>query len=199
MKQILVVIVLSFAIASPAASAATAAARSAPAAPAPVTSAAVDSPAHATLADTAHWKVYAGGQLGDSIVGGLLGLQINRMYSLEARYDYHDPVYQPNNTLKSSSAGVAGLAMFPLKFSDMEPFYMFAKAGYERTKDKLTVHDPGLPGFFPPSTTIATTVRKRVTASAGVQYEFSNSFSGRFGKNFVGSDHSVFIAAIYQF
>lgn len=199
MKKILVAIVLSFAIASPAASAAPVAARSAPAAPVPATPAAPAQPVHATPADSAHWKLYAGAQLGDSIVGGLLGLQINRMYSLEVRYDYHDPVYQPNNTLNSSSVGIAGLAMFPLKLSDMEAFFMFAKAGYERTKDKLTVSDSGLPGFFLPSTTITTTVRKRVTASAGVHYEFSKSFSGRFGKNFVGSDHSVFLAAIYQF
>lgn len=152
-----------------------------------------------TSADTIHW-LYAGAQVGDSIVGGLLGLQINKMYSLEARYDYVDTLYQPNNTVKSSSVGIAGVAMFPLKLSDMEPFFIFAKTGFERSTVKSTTVDSGLPGIsgFPPTTTATTTIIKRVMVGGGAQYDFSKKVSGRIGVNFIGSDHSVYLAAIYK-
>jgi hypothetical protein len=212
MKQILVAILLSFSIAAPGASAATASSAPVPAVPVRAAPAAATqaptvptsptaeaaAPARATSADTDRWRLYAGAQLGDSIVGGLVGLQINRMYSLEARYDYVDTVYQPNNTVKSSSVGIAGIAMFPLRLSDMEPFAIFAKAGYERTTDKSTTSDPGLPGLFPPSTTVTTIKRKRVTVGAGVQYDFSKKVSGRIGMNAIGSDHSAYLAAIFK-
>jgi len=213
MKQILVAILLSFSIVAPVASAATV--RSTPA-PAPVPAAPVpaapvtatpatpvptsvtSTPVRAATDDKSHW-LYVGAQLGDSIVGALLGLQINKMYSLEFRYDYVDPIYQPNYTFNSSSAGIAGIAMFPLKLNDMEPFFIFVKAGYERTKDKSTTYDPGLPGYFPPTTTVTTTTRNRVVVGAGAQYDFTRSVSGRIGMNSIGSDHSVYLAAIYKF
>jgi hypothetical protein len=153
--------------------------------------------ANASKADAT--RLYVGGQLGDSIVGGLLGLQFNRTFSLEARYDYIDTVYQPNTTIRASSTGVAGIGMYPVKLGDMEPFFIFAKAGYERTTTKSTTDDPGIPGLFPATTTKTTTVRKRVVVGAGVQYDFSRDVSGRIGVNAVGSDHSVYLAAIYKF
>jgi hypothetical protein len=178
MERILAITLLSFFIAAPAAAA--------PAA------AATNPKADAT-------RLYVGAQLGDSIVGGMLGLQINKTYALEARYDYVDTVYQPNTTIKASSTGIAGLGMYPLKFGDMEPFFIFLKAGYERNTTKSTTNDPGIPGFFPATTTVTTTVRKRVIVGAGVQYDFSRDTSGRIGMNAVGSDHSVYLAAIYKF
>lgn len=144
-------------------------------------------------------RLYVGAQLGDSIVGGLLGLQINRTYSLEARYDYVDTVYQPNNVVKASSTGIAGIGMYPLRIADMDQFYIFGKAGYERTTTKSTTSDPGIPGLFSPTTTVVTTIRKRTVVGAGVQYDFSRDFSGRIGMNAVGSDHSTYITAIYKF
>jgi hypothetical protein len=201
MKQILVAILLSFAIAAPTAFAVTASSAPALGAPVRVTSAPTaeaTTPVHATSVDTDRWRLYAGAQLGDSIVGGLVGLQISKMYSLEARYDYVDTLYQPNNTVKSYSVGLAGIAMFPLKLGDMEPFFIFAKAGYERTTEKSTVSDPGLPGLFPPTITVTTIQRKRVTVGTGVQYDFSRNVSGRFGVNALGSDHSVYLAAILK-
>jgi opacity protein-like surface antigen len=148
--------------------------------------------------DTSHW-LYVGAQLGDSVVGGLLGLQFTKNYSLEVRYDYIDPVFQPNNKITASSTGAAGVAMFPVKLSGVEPFFLFAKAGYERTKSKSTTFDPGIPGLFPATTSVTTTVRKRVTVGAGAQYDFTNNVSGRVGMNAIGSDHSVYLAAIYKF
>lgn len=151
-----------------------------------------------TTSDSTHSKLYAGAQLGDSIVGGLIGLSINKTYSLEARYDYVDTVYLVNTTTKTSSIGIAGVALFPLKLSSPEPFYIFTKAGYERTTVKAVTKDPGIPGLFPPTTTTATTLKKRVLIGAGIQYDFSTRVSGRVGINFIGNDHSVYLAALYK-
>jgi len=215
MKRILIATLLSFAILAPAASAATA--RSAPAtapapapvstpakvpapAPAPATTAAPAlAPAPAPAPDSSRWRMYVGAQLGDSVVGGLIGLQINKTYSLEARYDYVDPIYQPNNTVESSNADISGLAMFPLKLGNMDPLFIYAKAGYERTTEETTITDPGLPGITPPTTTTTTVVNKRVTAGAGLQHDFSNNATGRIGVNAVGSNHTVYLTAIYKF
>ncbi|MBU0621942.1 MAG: outer membrane beta-barrel protein [Gammaproteobacteria bacterium] len=175
MKRILTVTLLSFSFAAPALAA----------------------PASTPNADAT--RLYVGAQLGDSIVGAMLGLQINRSYALEIRYDYIDTIYQPNTTIRASSAGIAGIGMYPVKFGDMDPFYIFAKAGYERSKTKSTTNDPGIPGLFPATTTVTTTFRKRVVVGAGVQYDFSADVSGRIGMNAVGTDHSVYLAAIYKF
>jgi hypothetical protein len=181
MKRILPITLLSFAIAAllliaPAAAAATTYAAN----------------ANAT-------RLYIGAQLGDSIVGGLLGLQINRAFSFEARYDYIDTIYQPNTTIKASSTGAALLGMHPVQLGDMDPFSIFLKAGYERTTTKTTTDDPGIPGLLAATTTVTTTVRKRAVVGAGVQFDLSRDVSGRFGMNAVGSEHSVYITAIYKF
>jgi len=193
MKRILFLILLSFAISAPAANAAKSR---------PSTQAKSQIKTKPVSADSRHKRrsgLYVGAQLGDSIVGGLLGITISNIYSLEVRYDYADPVYQPNNTVNSSSIGISGIAMFPLKVSDLEPLFMFAKAGYERSKVESTTNDPGIPGFFPPTTTIITSTRKRVMIGAGFEHDFSKKFSGRIGVNFVGSDHSTYLTAIYKF
>jgi len=119
---------------------------------------------------------------------------------MEASYDYVDPVYTPTTTLNTSRAGVSGLALFPIKFSEMGPMAIFIKAGYARTTDKYTVKDPGLgiPGF-PATTTVTTTLTTGVTGGAGVQVDLSNNTTARLGANYVGGDRSVFLAALYKF
>ena len=154
--------------------------------------------APANAADANHW-LYLGARLGDSTAGGLLGLQFTRTYSLELSYDYIDTLYQPNYTVKSSTTAAAFVGMFPVKLGDLDSFSVFAKAGYERNTTKATTYDPGIPGLFGSTTTVTTTIRKRAVVSVGAQYDFTRNFSGRIGKNAIGTDHSVYIAAIYQF
>jgi len=182
MERILPITLLSFAIAAPLVAL--------PAAAAPASKA----------ANSDATRMYVGAQLGDSIVGGLLGLQINSTFSFEARYDYIDTIYYPNTTIKASSTGVALLGMHPVQLGDMDPFSIFLKAGYERTTTKTTTTDPGIPGLpFPATTTVTTTVRKRAVVGAGMQFDLSPDVSGRIGMNAVGSEHSVYITAIYKF
>ncbi len=144
-------------------------------------------------------RLYVGGQLGDSAVGGILGLQINSAFSLEARYDYIDTENQPNTTIDEYCVGLTGLGMYPVQFGKMAPFYIFVKAGYEQTTTETTTHDPGIPGVSSPTTTVTTKERKRTVVGAGVQHDFNRDVSGRIGVNAVGSDHTVFITAIYKF
>jgi len=194
MEKILPVVLLSLAFAVPA-SAATLG--SAPTTGAPAVAATTPPPAKAT--ESNHW-VYFGAKLGDSTVGGLLGLQFTKRYSLEFSYDYIDSIYQPNYTVKSSTTGVAAVGTFPVKFAELDPFFVFAKAGYERNTTKSTAYDPAIPGLpVGSTTTVTTTIRKRAVVSLGAQYDFTRSFSGRIGKNAIGTDHSVYIAAVYQF
>lgn len=165
----------------------------------------IETPASTTPAvEPKFSRIYLGAQLGDSIVGGLVGLQISKMYSVEVRYDYVDTVYIPNSNTKSSNIGLSGVALFPLKLSelklsDMEPFYVFAKTGYERSTVKTTITDPGLgtPGFSPTSNT-STIVKGRLLIGGGAQYDFTKKFSGRVGVNFIGSDNSVYLTVLYK-
>jgi hypothetical protein len=187
--------------------------RSAPAATTPTTPAPTSSPiatpietptATNSTVEPKFSRMYLGAQLGDSIVGGLVGLQISKMYSVEVRYDYVDTVYIPNSNTKSSNIGLSGVALFPLKLSElklseMEPFYVFAKTGYERSTVKTTTTDPGLgtPGLLGSSNT-TTIVRGRLLIGGGTQYDFTKKFSGRVGVNFIGSDNSVYLSVLYK-
>lgn len=138
--------------------------------------------------------------MGDSTIGALLGYQISRMYAMEISYDYVDPIYTATTSLKTSRASASGLALFPIKFSEMGPMAIFIKVGYTRTTDKYTVNDPGL-GIpaFPATSTVTTTLKTGVSGGAGVQVDLSNNTTARLGGNYVGGDRSVYLAAIYKF
>lgn len=153
--------------------------------------------ANAASADAT--RFYVGAQLGDSVVGGILGLQINKTFSLEARYDYIDTENQPNTTIDKYGVGLTLIGMYPVKFGKMAPINLFIKAGYEQTTTETTTYDPGIPGIYDPSTILTTKERKRTVVGAGAQFDLSQDVSGRIGVNAVGSDHTVFITAIYKF
>lgn len=147
---------------------------------------------------------YMGAQVGDSTIGALLGYQLSKMYAIEVSYDYVDPtntveVSGATTRLETSRVGISGLALFPIKFSDMGPMAIYIKVGYARTTDKSTFNDPGIPGFLPASTTVTTTLKTGVTGGAGVQVDLSNSSTARLGVNYVGGDRSVYLAALYKF
>jgi len=149
---------------------------------------------------------YVGASVGDSTIGVLMGYQISKMYAMELEYDYVDPIDTVEASggttrLAKSRVGISGLALFPIKFSDMGPMAIYIKAGYAGTSEKYTVNDPGIPGFpaFPATTTVTTTVTTGVTGGAGVQVDLSNNSTARLGINYVGGDRSVYLAALYKF
>lgn len=145
---------------------------------------------------------YIGAQLGDSSVGLVMGFQFTKMFGLEISYDYFDPLYTRAVTTtiaEKNRLGASGLAMFPVKFSDMGPMALYVKVGYARTIDKVTTDDPGLPPSLPASTFITTTSRTTVTGGAGVHVDMSKNASVRLGMNVVGSEHSTYLAVLYRF
>jgi opacity protein-like surface antigen len=145
---------------------------------------------------------YFGAQLGDSSVGAVMGYQFTKMFGMEISYDYFDPIYTRAvtvTTAEKNRLGVSGLAMFPIKFSEMGPMALYVKVGYARTTDKLTTDDPGLPPSIPASTFITTTSVTGVTGGAGIHVDISNSASVRLGVNVVGSERATYLAALYHF
>jgi opacity protein-like surface antigen len=174
------------------------AAASTPAAPAPA------APVRTAPAAT-NLGLYAGAQVGDSTIGALLGYQFSKMYAMEFSYDYVDPIHTAyasgaTTNLEVSRIGVSGLAMFPIKFSEMGPMAIYIKVGYGRTTDTYTVSDPGL-GIpaFPATTTVTTTLKTGVTGGAGVNVDLSSNTTARLGTNLLGEDRSVYLAVIYKF
>lgn len=172
------------------------AAETAPAAPARLAPAAPTRPAPPAASNSG---MYIGAQLGDSSVGALLGYQISRMFSMEISYDYVDPVYGPTTKQERSRAGASGLAMFPVKFSEMGPMAIYVKVGYGRSTERFTVNDPGSPPLLPATTSVTTTSTTGVTGGAGIHVDLSNSALVRLGFNVVGSDRSTYLAAMYKF
>ena len=149
--------------------------------------------------DANHSRFHAGVQLGDSSIGASLGYQISSMFAMELSYDYLDPKYTPTTLSETSRIGASGIALFPIKFSDMGPMAIFVRVGYARTTDKYTVNDPGLGPGFPPTSTVTTTIKSGVQGGAGVQVDLSANTSARLGVHVVGTERSVYMAALYRF
>lgn len=183
------------------------------AAPAPVTTAPVrpvqtaapaQTPASARTPQAAASSsaFYLGAQVGDSTIGAMLGYQFSKMYAMEISYDYVDPIRTSTATgktsLEVSRVGASGLAMFPIKFSEMGPMAIFIKVGYARTTEVYTVNDYAV-GTLSATTSVTTTLKTGVTGGAGVQVDLSSSTTARLGVNYVGGDRSVFLAALYKF
>jgi Outer membrane protein beta-barrel domain len=215
MKQILIATLIASTMATPAFAAKfipatpapnTATSTAIPASPARTVLAAVTTPAapaaaaRATPATATNPGWYAGAQVGDSTIGALLGYQLSKMYAMEFSYDYVDPLLTPTTSLEIYRLGVSGLALFPIKFSEMGPMAIYVKVGYGRTTETYTFNDPGL-GIpaFPATTTVTTTLKTGVTGGAGVNVDLSSNTTARLGKNLLGDDRSVYLAVIYKF
>jgi opacity protein-like surface antigen len=220
-KHIIIVALLTSAVSAPASAArylhASSAPASAPTASQPVYTAPVRiaavaaepqktpppaAPVHPAAKNSAF---YLGAQVGDSTIGAFMGYQISKMYAMEISYDYVDPVDTfvtggATTRLEKSRVGVSGLALFPIKFSEMGPMSIYIKVGYGRTTENYTVNDPGLGSpSFPATTTITTTLTTGVTGGAGVQVDLSSNTTARLGASYVGGDRSVYLAAMYKF
>ena len=213
MKQLLIALMFTSAFATPALAAKLVPASSAPASPitpavpvrtvvaaATVATPATPTPAAPLQPPSTRSIFYVGAQLGDSTIGAIGGYQINKIYAMEVSYDYVDTKYTPTTILENSRIGVSGLAVFPIKFSEMGPMALYVKVGYGRSTEKFTLNDPGLgTPAFPPTATVTTTFKTGVTGGAGVQVDLSNNTTARLGVNYVGGDRSVYLAALYKF
>ena len=160
------------------------------------------SSALAAPAFAADSPVYVGLQIGDRIVSGFAGYQIDKMYSVEAHYS---TVQVPNinlpgiaTTTSNSQIGVEGVAMFPLTINGAPNLSVFGKLGVERstyTVDVAFANSPQLNNSI-------TTTETKLTLGGGVQNAFTKNLSGRAGLGLIGANSTttgIYIAGIYKF
>ena len=144
---------------------------------------------------------YLGAQLGESSLGPVFGYQFTKMFGMEISYDYFDTIYERaiNETItEKNRLGASGLAMFPMKFSEMGPMALFVKVGYARTVDTLTENIPAF-GSVPASSNVTTTTRTSVTGGGGIHVDMSESASVRLGVNVLGDERVTYLNILYRF
>jgi hypothetical protein len=146
----------------------------------------------------ANTAFYAGVQVDNSIATGLLGYQINKNYAVEAhvsRYETRIDQAGATSNTQITSAGMAALFMLPMKLAGGSPYFIFAKAGYERISKDVTYS-------FPASVTYSgsyNNLENRAIFGGGAQYDFYEHLSGRMGIDIIGQDRSVYLGAIFKF
>jgi len=154
----------------------------------------------ATLAPAyaAYSPIYAGAQLDNDSITGLLGYQINKNWAVEAhgsRYVTRISQAGASNETQILAVGLSALYMVPMKLSGGSPYFFFGKAGYERTTQDVSYN-------FPASVTYSgsyTNLVNRARFGIGAQYDFYEHLSGRAGIDFLGLDRSVYLSAILKF
>ena len=155
-----------------------------------------------TPAFAAYTPLYVGVQADNDALTALLGYQINKNYAVEAHYTKSEShIVQSGITsdAKTTNAGVAALAMIPMKLTGGSPYYLFAKAGYVRVTTEESYSIPNTVALPPPFSGVATNTENRVIFGGGVQYDFYQALSGRAGIDVVGDKRLVYIGAIFKF
>jgi hypothetical protein len=141
---------------------------------------------------------YIGAQADNSAGGILLGYQLDKTFTLEARYRKSEELISHSGVTSDTSISAAGLsvlALFPLKMTGGSSYLIFAKAGYERRNIDETY-------TFPTSVTYNGTVNNvenRTIIGTGVQYEFYQHVSGRAGFESMGDQRSLYLAVLFTF
>ncbi len=144
--------------------------------------------------------LYAGIQVGDKSVGALLGFQIDKRYAIEGHYSRSDShISHAGVTVDTATTGlgVTGNARFPMKLNDVLPYFLFAKAGWERTTNNETYTVPNTSALL--SSGRITSHKNQFIWGGGAEYEFTKNISGRMGVDLVGKDKSINLVALYKF
>jgi hypothetical protein len=155
-----------------------------------------------TPALAAYTPIYAGVQLDNISGSALLGYQINKTYAVEANYNKSDShIVQAGMVTDaiSTSTGLAAIVMFPMSLTGGSPYFLFAKAGYERVTKEETYYIPASVTLSVASSGNISTTENRAIYGGGVQYDFYQALSGRAGFDVVGDKRSVYIGAIIKF
>ena len=145
--------------------------------------------------------LYAGIQLGDDSIGGLLGFQINKRYAVEGHFSHADSsIAHAGVTVDSTitGLGVTGIALFPMKLNEVLPYFLFAKAGLERTTNKENYYIPSSVTLTLPFNGSIGSHKNQFIVGGGAEYEFTKNIVGRMGVDLVGKNKSINLAAIYK-
>lgn len=150
----------------------------------------------------AYTPIYAGIQVDNTSGTALLGYQISKMYAVEAHYTNSDTQIAHSGVTSNTKivgAGLAAIAMFPMKLDGGSPYFLFAKAGYARiTKDETYSIPTSVTLTLPYNNSVSNT-ENRIIFGGGAQYDFYQNVSGRVGIDIAGDKRSVYIGAILRF
>lgn len=146
--------------------------------------------------------IYAGVQMGDNSAGVLFGYQINKVYAVEAHYSKSDSLISHAGVTVDSSmvgTGIVGIAMFPMMLNDVLPYFLFAKAGYERTTHNETYSIPASVTLTFPYNSKITNNQNQFIFGGGAEYGFTKHVMGRMGVDFLGKDKFINLGAVFKF
>lgn len=146
--------------------------------------------------------VYTGLQIGDTSVGVLLGNQIDSKYAVEAHLSKsNSSISHAGVTVDSAitGLGVTGIAKFPMKLSDVLPYFLFAKGGLERTTTKETYYIPDSVTLTLPYNGNISSHKNQFILGGGAEYAFTKNMVGRVGVDLIGKHKSINLTALYQF
>jgi opacity protein-like surface antigen len=146
--------------------------------------------------------LYTGLQIDDNTAGVLLGHQINRTYAVEAHYSKSSSrTSQDGLTIDTSSVGlgIVGIALFPMRVHEMQPYDLFLKAGFERTSitDKYSI-PTSVTLTLPYSGTIYSH-KNQLIFGGGAELDLTKNMTGRIGLDFLGNKRSIYLSAIFNF
>lgn len=141
-----------------------------------------------------------GAMVGDSYVGIMGGMKLDKMFSVQARYskvlvpDINTGVgsIKTNNT----NIGVDVVALFPLNIPKVPQLSAFAKGGMERVTTDVTTSTNF--GGATTSLTVSTSEFK-LAIGGGVQYDVNKNFSARAGFGVMGARNDLYFAGVYYF
>lgn len=152
----------------------------------------------AASAQAAYTPLYAGAQLDNNTITGLLGYQIDKNWAVEGHASrYATTINQAGatNETQTLAMGLSALYMVPMKLIGGSPYFFFGKVGAERANEDVTYS-------FPASVTYSGSYSNYITRARfgiGAQYDFYDHLSGRAGVDFFGPDRSVYLSAIFKF
>lgn len=138
--------------------------------------------------------VYLGVQAGDGYIGGLVGYQINDMWSVEGHYNKLDTYNNGWSDVDASTLGVAAVAKLPFKIDAVPQLSFFASGGVERASVEVRMYDPGTNAYYKDTATDT-----EFTLGGGAQYQFTNNFHARVGLDVAGTTDSLYGALIFKF
>lgn len=151
-----------------------------------------------TPAFAAYTPLYAGVQIDNTSGSALVGYQLNKTFAVEAHVTKSDTHITDSGVTFDThivAAGLAALAMLPMRLEGGSAYFLFVKAGYERlNKDEI---------YTSSNSTInngtVSNYENRTLFGGGAQYDFYKAWSGRVGIDVVGQNRSVYIGTILKF
>jgi hypothetical protein len=146
--------------------------------------------------------LYAGIQIEANSAGILLGNQLDRIYSVEGHYLRSSSSVEHSGVTVDTTAtrvGVSGLARFPMKLNEGQPYLLFARVGAEYIAKEESYYIPTSVTLTQPYSGTTTSHSIKPIIGGGAELNFTKSIAGRVELDLIGQERSINLAAIYFF